>query len=56
MSRYTVIYVNISLPFPVWQFFLCFANDAEHAEELCMNANPDTEILWVNEGENFTME
>lgn len=56
MNRYTVIYEEPGLPAPLWQFFLCHADDAEHAEEQCMNAYPNAKVLWVNEGEKFTME
>ena len=34
--------------------FNCLADDADHAEEQCVNSYPDCEVLWVNEGHNVT--
>ena len=30
--------------------FQCFAEDTDHAEEQCLNADPDADIVWVWEG------
>lgn len=30
--------------------FLCCADDSEHAEEQCLNAYPDADIVWVWNG------
>ncbi len=30
--------------------FQCWADDADHAEEQCVNAYPDCDVLWVFEG------
>lgn len=49
MNPFTVIY-TIEEEGINWQFFECFADDSEHAEEQCMDAYPDGEVLWVNEG------
>jgi hypothetical protein len=48
MKPYTVIYEEPSIP--GWQFFECLADDGEHAEEQCFNANPTAIVLWVNIG------
>lgn len=58
MQTFTVIYtipINDGL-LPVWEFFRCQADDAEHAEEQCFDAYPMAEVLWVNLGESTTME
>jgi hypothetical protein len=39
-----------------WDYFLCEAEDEEHAEEQSLNADPDMPVLWVNRGLNFSME
>ena len=31
--------------------FQCWAEDVDHAEEQCLNAEPDADIVWVWEGE-----
>lgn len=55
MIPYTVIYAEA--PDVTWQFFNCTADDADHAEEQCLNAYPKASVLWVNEGHNVkTME
>lgn len=51
LEQYTVIYHEA--PDITWQFFLCMAEDGEHAEEQCQNAYPKCEVLWVNEGECY---
>lgn len=55
MRPYTVIYDTPDDFF--WQGFNCMADDADHAEEQCLNAYPEAGIVWVNEGHNnFNME
>lgn len=53
MKQVTVIFCEP--PNHGWQYFLCSADDAEHAEEQCLNAYPKCEILWVNDGEQYDM-
>lgn len=53
MNPYTVIYVIASEGIQ-WQFFNCHADNADHAEEQCIDAYKDAEVLWVNEGLNVT--
>ncbi len=47
MNRYTVIYVNPSEGLDLHQFFKCQADDEDHAEEQCLNAYPDCEVIQV---------
>lgn len=49
MDKFTVIYTKADEPIG-WQFFQCQADDADHAEEQCINAYPGCAVLWVNEG------
>lgn len=40
-----------------WQWFNCMAEDVDHAEEQCLDAYPNCNIVWVNEGHNnFSQE
>lgn len=54
MKSYIVLYRIESLmcvtgsPFA----FRCFADDSDHAEEQCVNAEPDADVVWVYEGDN----
>lgn len=49
LRAFTVIYDELP-DVPGWQFFECQADDDEHAEEQCIDANPRANVLWVNEG------
>ena len=49
MNKYTVIFVEPGLS-ECWQFFLCHADDDDHAQEQCEDAYPTATVLWVNEG------
>lgn len=33
--------------------FRCDAKDADHAEEQCVNAEPDCDVVWIDEGEDY---
>lgn len=33
--------------------FRCQADDYDHAEEQCMNAYPDADIVWLHEGDSI---
>lgn len=35
--------------------YRCQAEDADHAEEQCRDAEPAADILWVNEGTSIEM-
>lgn len=55
MRPYTVVFDEPNDP--MWQGFNCMADDVEHAEKQCLNANPKAGIVWVNEGHNnFSQE
>lgn len=48
MQTYTVLYKTPDiLPFDPPLGFICQADDTEHAEEQCLDAEPDADILWV---------
>lgn len=49
MNEYTVFYI-VDGEGILWQFFNCYADNPDHAEEQCMNAYPECAVLWVNEG------
>jgi hypothetical protein len=33
--------------------FRCYAEDSDHAEEQCLDAEPDANIVWVVETESY---
>ena len=55
MKKYIVLYRReevmtvLDAPFG----FACWADDADHAEEQCLNAYPDADIVWVWEGDSM---
>lgn len=53
LHPFTVIYV-VDVEGSQWQFFNCMAEDANHAEDQCIDAEPQATVLWVNEGHNVT--
>lgn len=52
LYTYTVIFTNDE----AWEYFVCEAENGEHAEEQAVDAEPDATILWVNRGLNFSQE
>jgi hypothetical protein len=53
MQTYTALYRDQSLlPFDMPFAFQCQADDTDHAEEQCMDAYPDAEILWLVQTDN----
>lgn len=53
LRRFTVIHEEPGvMPF---EYFQCWADDSDHAEEQCVNAYPGNKVLWVNEGDNVSM-
>jgi len=32
--------------------FICQAEDADHAEEQCLDAYPDADVVWIEPGTN----
>ena len=55
MKEYIVLYRQeevmtvLDAPFG----FACWADDADHSEEQCLNAYPDADIVWVWEGDSM---
>lgn len=49
MQTYTVLYriESIMTPHDVPFGFICQADDTDHAEEQCLNAYPDCDVVWV---------
>jgi len=48
MERYTVLYKDDTLrPADPPLAFTCTADDADHAEEQCLDAYPDADVVWV---------
>jgi hypothetical protein len=52
MKNYVVLYriesIMCALDEPFG--FQCHAEDSDHAEEQCLNAYPDCDVVWVWEG------
>lgn len=55
MKTYTVLYRIDSIMSVVDAplGFICQADDTEHAEEQCLNAYPDCDVVWVWEGDSL---
>ena len=49
MQHYIVLYRRYDIQSPLENpfGFSCFADDVDHAEEQCLNAYPDADIVWV---------
>jgi hypothetical protein len=52
MKNYIVLYriENILTPLDPPFGFQCWAEDTDHAEEQCLNAYPDCDIVWIWQG------
>jgi len=52
MKQYTVLYrIESSMaPLDAPFGFQCHADDADHAEEQCLNAYPGCDVVWIHEG------
>lgn len=55
MKTYIVLYRIESIMSPLDEpfGFACQADDTDHAEEQCINAYPDCDIVWVVETDNY---
>jgi len=54
MNTYLVLYRNNNLGFLEPPFgFRCQAEDTDHAEEQCLDAEPDAELVWVVETDDY---
>ena len=49
MQEYVVLYRRDDIMAPVDApfSFKCWAENTEHAEEQCLNADPDGDVVWV---------
>lgn len=55
MENYIVLYRDSTLkPLDVPYAFSCQADDTDHAEEQCLDAEPGCDIVWVVETDNVT--
>lgn len=53
-TTHIVLYRNNSLTLLESPFgFACTADDGDHAEEQCLNAEPDADVVWVFEGDSY---
>ena len=52
MKNYVVLYRRDDIQSPMDEpfGFQCWADDTDHAEEQCLNADPDADIVWVWQG------
>lgn len=51
LKTFTVLYRNNNIgPLEQPFGFTCEAEDGDHAEEQCLNAEPDADIVWVGRG------
>ena len=54
MNEYIVLYRNSNcLPCDPPFGFRCQAEDTDHAEEQCVDAEPDADIVWVVDTSNY---
>ena len=53
MKNYVVLYRRNDIQSPLDEpfGFQCWADNTDHAEEQCLNADPDADIVWVWQGE-----
>jgi hypothetical protein len=51
MNHYIVLYriESIMCPEDAPFGFKCYADDGDHAEEQCLNAYPDADVVWVSD-------
>ena len=51
MNSYLVLYRIESIMSPSDEpfQFRCFADDGDHAEEQCLDAYPDADVVWVTD-------
>ena len=55
MNTYTVLYRNNGIgPLEQPFGFKCQADNVDHAEEQCLDAEPDADIVWVAATDNYT--
>lgn len=49
LKSYVVLFVEPEYPLEVFGF-VCDAEDEDHAEEQALDAYPDANVVWVEEG------
>ena len=56
MKKYIVLYriEKVMLPLDAPFGFPCDADNGDHAEEQCINAYPDCNVVWVVETDSYT--
>lgn len=54
MNNYFVLYriESIMCPADAPFAFQCFADAADHADEQCINAYPDADIVWISDSDS----
>jgi len=52
LKDYVVLFIDPIDPDMV-EGFLCEAEDEQHAEEQAMDAYPDCEVVWIEEGDDW---
>ena len=55
MKSYTVLYriESVMSPIDAPFGFICDAENTDHAEEQCLNAYPDCDVMWVANGNSY---
>ena len=55
MQTFTVLYRIESIQAPADNpfGFICHADSADHAEEQCLNAYPDCDVVWVVDTDSY---
>ena len=55
LTSYIVLYRDESVMCPADApfGFQCWAEDGDHAEEQCLNADPDAVVVWIFEGSDY---
>lgn len=58
MEKYIVLYriESVMSPHDHPFGFVCHADDADHAEEQCLNAYPDCDVVWIVDGSGESYE
>ena len=55
MKTYTVLYriESVMSPIDAPFGFICDAENTDHAEEQCINAYPDCDVMWIAKGNSY---
>ena len=52
LKEYVVLFVDRRTP-DILEGFLCEAEDGQHAEEQAIDAYPDCDVVWIEEGTDW---